>query len=108
MLGPAKLYDAPTNRQASLSLLRQLSELVTPDSSRWKPMLMALAAAMAGAEAVALLRPSQLVTGLIVLVVMLAWVVGACAMIGYVRWMFRSEVERMKRDAASGKDGREE
>jgi hypothetical protein len=90
-----------------LSLIRQLSELVTPDSSRWKPMLMALAAAMAGVEAVALLRPSQLVTGLIVLIVMFAWVVGACAMIGYVRWMFRSEVERAKQDAASGKNSRE-
>ena len=71
-------------------------------------MLIGLAVALAGVQAAALLRPSELVMGLIVIIIMLAWVVGACAMVGYVRWIFRSEIERAKRDAASGKNSREE
>lgn len=73
-------------------------ELVNPEGNRWKPMLMSLGVAMAGVHAVAWLQPSATLRALIVLVVAFAWGVGACALVGYVRWMFASEVERAKRN----------
>ena len=89
-----------------MSAFDYVRELVNPDASRWKPMLMALGVAMAGVQAVAWLQPSDAVKGIIVLVVAFAWGVGACALVGYVRWMFASEVERAKRekDAASRRE----
>ena len=72
-------------------------DLVNPHASRWKPMLMALGVAMAGIQAVAWLQPSEGLKGILVMVVAFAWGVGACALVGYVRWMFASEVERAKR-----------
>ncbi|HLS87688.1 MAG TPA: hypothetical protein VK043_15400 [Burkholderiales bacterium] len=83
--------------------LGYMSELVTPDKSRWKPMLMALGVAMAGIQLVAFLKPPEAVTGIVVLLVMLAWAVGACAMIGYLRWFFASEVARIKREKGEKK-----
>jgi flagellar basal body-associated protein FliL len=89
-----------------MSLIRQLSGLTTPDRGRWKAMFMGLAVALGAVQAAALLQPPPFVMGLLVFVVMIAWVVGACAMVGYVRWIFRSEIERVEKEAASGKEER--
>jgi len=64
-------------------------------------MLAGLAAAIAGVEAVTLLKPSGVVLGMLVVLVFLAWFVGACAMLGFVRWFFASEFSRVKREHAA-------
>lgn len=81
-----------------MSLTERLLELTVPDSSRWKPMLMGLALSVACIEAVVLLKPSELISTVLVVLVFVAWFVGACAMVGYVRWFFASELSQARRD----------
>lgn len=81
-----------------MSLTERLLELTVPDRSRWKPMLMGLAVSIACIEAVVLLKPSDLVSAFLVVLVFAAWLVGACAMVGYVRWFFASELSQARRD----------
>jgi len=74
--------------------------LIAPDKSRWIPMLLSLAVSFVGIAAVVRFRPPELIASFLVALVFAAWFVGACAMIGYVRWIFASEVARVKRDSA--------
>jgi drug/metabolite transporter (DMT)-like permease len=71
-----------------------------PDRSRWQPMLLALALAGICMAAVEFLDPSELIKTMLALVVFVAWFTGACAMVGYVRWFFASELAQAKRDKA--------
>lgn len=80
------------------SPLRTLTRLTTPDRSRWQPMLVSLGVALAGIHAVRYYQPSEPISGLLALLVLGAWAVGACAFVGYVRWWFASEIARGKED----------
>jgi hypothetical protein len=78
----------------------RLRLLITPDPGRWKPMLGGLALFAGGVGALAALRPSPLVEAVLLVLACAAWFVGACAMIGYVRWFFASEMARARQDQA--------
>jgi hypothetical protein len=77
-------------------LTDRFRQLTTPDSSRWKPMLAGLALSAAGAGAAVLLKSHDVLAMLMTIFVFGAWCMGACAMVGFVRWYFASEVQQMK------------
>lgn len=52
-------------------------------------MLGGLALAAAGAAAPVYLPASEIVGALMHGLALIAWVTGACAMVGYVRWLFK-------------------
>ena len=60
-------------------------------------MLMGLALSAAAAGASVLYQPSPVSLVLFVLAIA-AWIVGACAMMGFVRWYFASELSRVRQD----------
>ena len=76
----------------------RMRKLLTPDSSRWQPMLMGLAVCAAAAGAIVAFRPPMVIEALLTIVAFVAWSAGACAMLGYVRWFYASELERAKHD----------
>ncbi len=79
----------------------QLRRLLQPAGSRWQPMLMGLACLAAAAGGAVLAQDYWLISLLFSVLAFAAWVVGACAMIGYVRWLYASEVSRTRRDRDS-------
>lgn len=79
-----------------MSLIERLRWLTTPHESRWQPMLVGLALFAAGVSASVFLEVSDFVAAIMTGLSLAAWAMGACALIGYVRWMFASEVERTK------------
>ena len=81
-----------------MSLAARLRLLLTPDKSRWQPMLMGLALFAAGVGAAAAFQPPKLIEAVLLVVAIAAWCVGACAMVGYVRWYFASELSQAMRD----------
>jgi membrane protein implicated in regulation of membrane protease activity len=80
-----------------------LRTLRAPDESRWKPMLLwfALCAAAAGGAVQA--QASVLASLVLTVLTLAAWVVSACAMIGYFRWYVRSELQQAQQDKARDK-----
>lgn len=82
---------SPTNR---------LRWLLTPDRTRWKPMLLGLGLFAAGAEAAVLFQPPDFIAAVLVVLAIAAWYVGACGMVGYVRWFFASELLQARQDRA--------
>jgi hypothetical protein len=76
--------------------------LVSPDRERWKPMLLGLGLFAGGVKAAVLLQDWGIVAGVLVLMALAAWIMGACAMVGYVRWLFASELSRAKRERPGG------
>lgn len=76
----------------------QLRRLLQPASSRWQPMLTGLACFAAAAGGAVLAQSYWLISLLLSLLAFAAWAVGACAMVGFVRWFFAGEVERTRRD----------
>ena len=74
----------------------QLRRLLQPASSRWQPMLLGLACLAAAAGGAVLAQDYWLISLLFSVLAFVAWVVGACAMVGYLRWFFASEVNRLK------------
>lgn len=81
-----------------MSPTERLRWLMAPHRERWKPMLTGLALCAVGVGA-ASLQPSKLVEAILIILAIAAWVVGACGMVGYVRWFFASEFARAKQDA---------
>jgi hypothetical protein len=73
-----------------------LRSLLAPDAGRWRPMLMGLACLAAAAGGAVLAQDYWLISLLFSVLAFVAWVVGACAMVGYLRWFFASEVNRLK------------
>jgi len=71
--------------------------LLSPDASRWQPMLMGLAGLAAAAGGAVLAQPYWFLSLLFSVLAFGAWAVGACAMVGYVRWFFAAEAERTRR-----------
>ena len=82
-----------------------LRRLLTPDAGRWQPMLMSLALCAGAAGTAVLVRENWIVSMALSALALAAWVVGACAMIGYVRWYFAAEMEQARRDR-DGADGK--
>lgn len=75
-----------------------LRSLLAPDRSRWKPMLMGLALFAAGVGAAVNFQPPAAIAAVLVALALAAWVAGACAMVGYVRWFIASEIAQAKKD----------
>ena len=61
-------------------------------------MLMGLALSAAGVGAAAALQPPALIEAVLVVLAIAAWFVGACGMVGYVRWFFASELLQAMRN----------
>ena len=87
-------------------MIAYLRMLTTPDGSRWQPMLAGLALFGAGIGASVYFEVSDLVAAMLTGLALAAWGMGACAMVGYVRWVFAGEKEKARREGASltGKD----
>jgi uncharacterized membrane protein HdeD (DUF308 family) len=81
-----------------MSPIDYLRWLTTPDRGRWKTMFMGLAIFAAAVGAAVLLQAPELLGTLLVLLGIAAWFVGACAMLGYLRWFFASELARARRE----------
>lgn len=75
-----------------------LSSLLSPDRHRWQPMLIGLALFAAGVGAAVNLQPPAPVAAVLIVLALAAWVAGACAMVGYVRWFIASEIAQAKKD----------
>jgi hypothetical protein len=74
-----------------------LRSLLAPDRSRWKPMMMGLALFAAGVGAAVNLQPPPPVAAVLIMLALAAWVTGACAMVGYVRWFIASEIAQARK-----------
>ena len=61
-------------------------------------MLIGLAFFAAGVGAAAALQPSKLVEAVLIILATAAWFGGACAMVGYMRWIVASEALRARQD----------
>jgi hypothetical protein len=83
----------------------RLRSLTTPDSSRWKPMLMSLGLSAASAGAAVHFQASDLVAMVMTVLAFIAWCVGTYAMVGYVRWFFASELQQARRNGADRSEG---
>jgi hypothetical protein len=59
-----------------------------PDRRRWQPMLIGLACFAAAAGGAVLAKETAPVSLAFTVLAFAAWVTGACAAIGYVRWLF--------------------
>jgi len=75
-----------------------LRTLLVPHASRWQPMLMGLACLAAAAGAAVLSQAYWAVSLLFSVLAFGAWAVGACAMVGFVKWLFAASLEDLKRD----------
>jgi len=82
-----------------MSLADRLRWMMAAEKSRWKPMLMGLALSAAAAGAAVLVQPN-LISLFFLALAFAAWFVGACGMVGYVRWFFAGELARARQDAA--------
>jgi len=82
-----------------MSLANHLRLLMAPGRDSWKPMLMGLALSAAAAGAAVLVQPSP-ISLLCLALALVAWFVGACGMVGYVRWFFSSELARVQQENA--------
>jgi hypothetical protein len=78
-----------------------LRSLTQAGRGRWQPMLMGLACLAAAAGGAVLAQDLWLISLLFSVLAFVAWVVGACAMIGYVRWLYGVEASRLKGDRDS-------
>ena len=83
-----------------MRLRDRLLLLLAPDPSRWKPMLLGLALFAAAVGIAVLLQPPALVEAVLIILALAAWYIGACAMVGYARWFFASELTRAARERA--------
>lgn len=81
-----------------MSPAQRLVNLVTPDRSRWQPMLGCLAIAGACIQAVLFLKPAEPLMSVLVIGALMSWFIGALAAIGYTRWFFGREFARAKQE----------
>lgn len=68
-------------------------------------MLMGLGLSAASAGAAVHFQASDLAAMVMTVLAFLSWCAGVCAMIGYVRWFFATELEQARRDGADQGDG---
>ncbi|MDA0276491.1 MAG: hypothetical protein O3A06_03690 [Proteobacteria bacterium] len=83
-----------------MSLSQRLLTLANPDRSRWQPMLGGLAIALTCVQAVTFLKPAEPLYSILVTLALVAWIVGAFAAAGYVRYYFGKELnkDRIRKD----------
>lgn len=81
-----------------MTLTERLRWLLTPARDRWQPMLMGLALFAAAGGAAVALQPPKLIEAILLVLALAAWLAGACAMVGYVRWFFANEFSQAKRE----------
>lgn len=81
-------------------MIDYLRMLTTAHASRWQPMLIGLALFGAGIGAAVAYEVSDVVAALLTGLSLAAWAMGACAMVGYVRWVFAEEKEKARREGA--------
>ena len=74
-----------------------LGSLLAPDRGRWKPMLTGLALFAAGVGAAVTLQPPAPLAAALIVLALAAWIAGACAMVGYVRWFIASEIAQARK-----------
>jgi|CXWL01.1.fsa_nt_gi hypothetical protein len=79
-----------------MSFSQRLVNLVTPDRSRWQPMLGCLGIAGACIQAVMFLKPAEPLMSILVIGALMSWFIGALAATGYVRWFFGREFAKAK------------
>ena len=75
-----------------------LRMLLMPHASRWQPMLMALACLAAAAGGAVLSQEYWAVSLLFSVLAFAAWAVGACAMVGFVKWLYAASLKDLRRD----------
>ena len=80
--------------------MRLIQALLMPNRGGWQPMLMGLAVAAAAVGAAAAFEPPKAVEAVLILLALAAWCIGACAMVGYVRWFFGAELLRARQERA--------
>ncbi|MBM3367203.1 MAG: hypothetical protein FJY43_02820 [Betaproteobacteria bacterium] len=85
---------------------QRLVHLITPDRSRWLPMLGCLGIAGACIQAVMFLKPAEPLMSLLVIGALMSWFIGALAAIGYVRWFFSREFARGKQESGDANRNR--
>jgi len=78
---------------------QRLVNLITPDRSRWQPMLGCLAIAGACIQAVMFLKPAEPLLSILVIGALMSWFIGALAAIGYTRWFFGREFAKAKQES---------
>lgn len=76
-----------------MSVIQYLRMLTTADASRWQPMLAGLALFGAGVFAAVFYEVSDLVAAMLTCLSLAAWAMGACAMVGYVRWLYAEDAK---------------
>jgi len=62
-------------------------------------MFACLGIAGACIQAVIYLKPAEPVNSILVIGVLVSWMIGSLAMVGYVRWFFGREFAKSKQDA---------
>lgn len=69
-------------------------------------MLMGLALSIAGIAVVVTFKLSETLSTVVVIFVAATWFAGACAMVGYVRWFFASEllISKQNKEIAEAKE----
>ncbi|MCC7485717.1 MAG: hypothetical protein IT529_12115 [Burkholderiales bacterium] len=84
-----------------------LRRLRTPAAARWQPMLAGIALAAGCALAAVLARESTLLSMVLTLAALCAWLAGACAMLGFLRWLHADALRQAERDrdAVRRRDG---
>ena len=70
-------------------------------------LLMGLGLAAAAAGAAVQLQASAFAGAVMTILAFAAWVAGACAMVGCVRWMFASDLVQTRRDAGERDSGQD-
>jgi hypothetical protein len=75
-----------------------LRSLLAPDASRWQPMLLGLAGLAAAAGGAVLAQDYRIVSLFLTMLAFCGWIVGACAMVGFVKWLFAASLRDLNRD----------
>ena len=74
-----------------MSPLDRLRWAIAPDPRRGMALILGSLAVFSLLGGVSfLLQPPRILAGPMVLVMLLAWLVGLCGMVGYLRWYFTS------------------
>ena len=81
-----------------MTLLDSLRWAVAADQRRSMSILSGGIAVFVGLGGLAMLfEVPRVVSGLMAIMMLAAWVVAGCGVVGYVRWLFRTEVDEQTR-----------
>jgi len=81
-----------------VALLDHLRWAVAPDQRRSMSILSGGVAVFIALGGLAmLLEPPRVISGLMAILMLAAWAVAGCGVVGYFRWLFRAEVDEQTR-----------